>query len=73
MLYEAYKKAGTLREMLALGGRRADISYDLGHGWITFEDPELARRFSFKASAGSLGKKKAGPKVEERQQRQKTT
>lgn len=44
-LYDKYKSATTFREMLNLGGRRADISYDLTHGWIAFEDPEMARRF----------------------------
>ena len=45
-LYEAYKVATSIKEMLSLGGRRGDIAYDIGHGWITFPDPELARRFS---------------------------
>jgi len=50
-LYETYKKAKTLKEMLSLGGRRADISYDLAHGWIQFDDPELARRFAVAKAA----------------------
>jgi len=50
-LYEQYKSATTVREMLALGGRRGDISYDIAHGWIKFKDPELNRRFCGGAAA----------------------
>ena len=32
--------------MLALGGRRGDVSYDISHGWIEFEDPGLQLRFT---------------------------
>lgn len=34
-LYDQYKGAGTVKEMLSLGGRRGDVSYDIAHGWIT--------------------------------------
>jgi hypothetical protein len=43
-LYDKYKVARTVREMLALGGRRGDVAYDVSHGWITFVDPDIARR-----------------------------
>ena len=45
-LYEGYKTANSLKEMLSKGGRRGDIAYDIAHGWITLLDPELARRFN---------------------------
>jgi hypothetical protein len=32
--------------MLALGARRADIPYDISHGWVTLVDPTLQKRFS---------------------------
>ena len=44
-LYDLYKFATTVKEMLALGGRRGDVAYDIAHGWITLVDPELNRRF----------------------------
>ena len=34
-LYDLYKFATTVKEMLALGGRRGDVAYDIAHGWIT--------------------------------------
>ncbi|KAJ1447037.1 hypothetical protein M885DRAFT_544299 [Pelagophyceae sp. CCMP2097] len=45
-LYDKYKVARTVREMLALGGRRGDVAYDVSHGWITFVDPDIARRYA---------------------------
>lgn len=49
--------------MLALGGRRGDISYDIAHGWIKFKDPELARRFT--GAALSDAKKQEDEKEEQ--------
>ena len=31
--------------MLALGGRRGDVSYDISHGWVEFDDPGLQLRY----------------------------
>jgi len=45
-LYDLYKGASSVREMLSLGGRRGDVSYDISHGWIEFEDPGLQLRFT---------------------------
>ena len=44
-LFEQYKFANNVKEMLSLGGRRGDVSYDIAHGWIKFKDPDLERRF----------------------------
>ena len=41
-----YKGAESIRDMLALGARRADIPYDISHGWVTLVDPTLQKRFS---------------------------
>ena len=49
-LYEKYKTAKTVREMLALGGRRADVSYDIAHGWITFDDDAVAKRYAVRTT-----------------------
>jgi len=65
-LYDLYKSASSVREMLALGGRRGDVSYDISHGWIEFEDPGLQLRFAgapaalapATAPASVLGKKR---------------
>jgi len=45
-LYDLYKGASSVREMLSLGGRRGDVSYDISHGWIEFENPGLQLRFT---------------------------
>ena len=46
LLYDQYKGAESIRDMLALGARRADIPYDISHGWVTLVDPTLQKRFS---------------------------
>ena len=46
LLYDQYKGAENIRDMLALGARRADIPYDISHGWVTLVDPTLQKRFS---------------------------
>mmetsp|Transcript_15440 Transcript_15440/g.23235 ORF Transcript_15440/g.23235 Transcript_15440/m.23235 type:complete len:508 (+) Transcript_15440:83-1606(+) len=38
-LYEEYKKGTTLRELLKLGARRADLSNDIARGYIVLDDP----------------------------------
>ena len=46
LLYDQYKGAESIRDILALGARRADIPYDISHGWVTLVDPTLQKRFS---------------------------
>jgi len=45
-LYDLYKAAASVKQMLDMGGRRADVAYDINHGWITFVDPDLNARFT---------------------------
>ena len=52
LLYDQYKGAECVRDLLSLGARRADIPYDISHGWITLVDPEMQKRFSPKQGAG---------------------
>mmetsp|Transcript_13333 Transcript_13333/g.45626 ORF Transcript_13333/g.45626 Transcript_13333/m.45626 type:complete len:279 (+) Transcript_13333:78-914(+) len=61
-LYDQYKGAGTVKEMLSLGGRRGDVSYDIAHGWITFPDAELNRRF---CGADAKEEEEAPPRPED--------
>ena len=34
--YEAYRAADSVREYLQLGGRRADLQYDVDHGYVAY-------------------------------------
>ena len=54
LLYDQYKGAESIRDMLALGARRADIPYDISHGWVTLVDPTLQKRFSPPPTAAPL-------------------
>ena len=39
-LYDKYKAGATLKELLDLGAKKADLSNDIGKGYITLEDPD---------------------------------
>ena len=40
-MYEGYKTARTIREIIKLGGRTADIQNDLQQGYVTLLDRGL--------------------------------
>ena len=54
-LYEKYKAAKTINELLTLGSRRADVQHDMGRGFLTPLDKALnielvALRTAYKAN-----------------------
>jgi hypothetical protein len=41
VLYESYKAACTIGEIVELGGRKADIQFDLQRGYVTLLDDDM--------------------------------
>jgi hypothetical protein len=41
VLYDQYKRAASVNQVLNLGGRKADIQNDLQRGYMVLQDPEL--------------------------------
>ena len=57
--YELYKPARTLNEMLALGGKTADIPFDYTRGYFTVSGAESVKRSSSSLSSHSDAPPKA--------------